>query len=120
MSHEAGPGSLKSYTSGFILSVVLTIAAYFLVVNHVFVGWNLVFALMSLALAQLLVQLIFFLHLGKESSPRWNLIAFTFMITVVLIVAIGTLWIMKNLDYNHGRSPSEIEKSITKDELIKR
>ncbi len=117
---DAAPGSFKSYTIGFILSVVLTLGAYSLVVNHVLTGWNLAFGLIALAILQLLVQLIFFLHLSNESSPRWNLIAFTFMLTVVLIVAIGTLWIMNNLDYNHGHTPSETDQTIIQDELIKR
>ncbi|MDB5171051.1 MAG: putative cytochrome ubiquinol oxidase chain cyoD [Candidatus Saccharibacteria bacterium] len=117
--HGAGQGTLKSYATGFILSVVVTLAAYSLVVHHVFTGWDLVFALIALALVQLLIQLIFFLHLGNESKPRWNLIVFSFMMVVVLIVAIGTLWIMDNLDYNHGHTPSETDNSIIRDELIK-
>jgi cytochrome o ubiquinol oxidase subunit IV len=53
-----------------------------------------------LALLQLFVQLVFFLHLGKEASPRWNLLAFSFAAIVVVIVVGGTLWIMYDLDHN--------------------
>jgi cytochrome o ubiquinol oxidase operon protein cyoD len=63
-------------------------------------GQTLVLVIVGLAVVQLLVQLIFFLHLGKESKPRLNLTIFAFMLLVVGIVAIGSLWIMHNLDYN--------------------
>ena len=52
------------------------------------------------AVMQLLIQLIFFLHLNSESKPRWNLTVFLFIILIVGILVIGTLWIMYNLDYN--------------------
>lgn len=96
----ASHGNFITYTIGFALSVGLTLAAYYVVVNDVFARRELVAAIVGLAVAQLLVQLFFFLHLGKESKPRWNLIVFMFMLMVVGIVVIGSLWIMDNLDYN--------------------
>ena len=97
--HEISRGTTKSYTIGFLVSVVLTIGAYLLVVNHVWSGWALVFALVALAVIQLFVQLVFFLHLSAKSHARWNLFVFLFMLLVVLIVVIGSLWIMHNLNY---------------------
>ncbi|MEO8105561.1 MAG: cytochrome o ubiquinol oxidase subunit IV [Candidatus Saccharibacteria bacterium] len=97
--HEVGQGSLLSYSSGFVLSIILTLAAYQLVVNHLVAGWALIFTILGLAVVQLLVQLLFFLHLGRESKPRWNLVVFLFMVLVVVIIAGGSLWIMKNLNY---------------------
>ena len=97
--HEVGQGSLMSYTTGFISSVILTLAAYQLVVNQVLAGWALIFTILGLATVQLAVQLLFFLHLGRESKPRWNFLVFAFMVIVVVIVAGGSLWIMKNLNY---------------------
>lgn len=96
----AGHGSLATYTAGFVLSVVLTVAAYYFVVNDTFAHRELIAIIVGLAVAQLMVQLLFFLHLGKESKPRWNLIVFMFMLMVVGIVVIGSIWIMDNLDYN--------------------
>jgi len=43
--------------------------------------------------------LIFFLHLGIESKPRWNLLVFYFMVVVLAILLYGSFWIMSNLDY---------------------
>jgi cytochrome o ubiquinol oxidase subunit IV len=106
---EAGHGSLKSYIVGFGLSIALTLIAYVMVVKRLFSGKALVLAIMGLAVIQLYVQLYFFLHMGRESKPRWNLIVFLFMLLVLLIVVGGSLWIMYNLNY-HTMSPSEIMK----------
>lgn len=96
--HE-GYGELKTYVLGFVLSLVLTLASYFLVVEGILTGWNLIFTIGGFALVQAFVQLMFFLHLGSEPPPYWNFITFLFMIMVVLILVIGTLWIMYHLDY---------------------
>ena len=103
---EAAPGNVFSYVIGFLLSLLLTLAAYILVYRHVhslhyeYSHAFLRMSIASLAIAQLLVQLIFFLHLGRESKPRWNLLVFGFALSVVVIVVFGSLWIMNNLDYN--------------------
>lgn len=93
-------GLLVQYVTGFILSIALTLAAYSLVVQRTLpVRW-IIISIVGLAVAQLFVQLFFFLHMGNERKPRWNLMAFLFMVMVVVIVAFGSLWIMNNLDYN--------------------
>lgn len=116
-SHEAGHGTLQSYTKGFIYSVILTVAAFAIIGLQLLNGWLAVGAILSLALAQLLVQLVFFLHLGRDASQRWNVTVFVFMGIIVLIVVIGSLWIMQNLDYSHDhRSPEQINNFILHDE----
>jgi len=99
-AQHAGHGSYLSYTVGFVLSIVFTLAAYFLVVDKILSGRQLVLAIVGLAVAQLFVQLVFFLHLGRESRPRWNQMTFWFAALVVVIVVFGSIWIMENLDYN--------------------
>jgi len=115
----ASHGTILSYIAGFVLSVALTLAAYFTFTNRTLTDPLLVSVIVGLAIAQLLVQLIFFLHLGKESRPRWNLVAFMFMLMVLVIIVFGSLWIMNNLDYNM-MSPKETDNSIMKDEGIYR
>ncbi len=115
--------SVRSYTLGFTLSIMLTASAYTLVSQGIMTGWKQILALALLAILQLLVQLIFFLHLGIGKDASWNVIAFIFMITVVAIIAFGSLWIMYNLDYHHGSDaipPTETSKYIIDDEGIKR
>jgi cytochrome o ubiquinol oxidase operon protein cyoD len=115
--HEAAHGSVRSYTTGFALSVVFTLLAYWLVVERVWEGGVLVAALAVLAIAQLWVQLVFFLHLSRESKPRWNLVVFSFAVLVVLIVVGGSLWIMNNLDYHMmHEEPQKIDQQIIEDE----
>ena len=110
-SHETNNSSTRQYVIGFGLSLILTIAAYILVTQRVFSGWMLLWALSVLAVIQLCVQLIFFLHLTQERRPHWNLQALLFAAGVVVIIVFGSLWIMKNLDYAHHQvSPQEIIK----------
>jgi cytochrome o ubiquinol oxidase operon protein cyoD len=120
--HRTGNrGSLQNYTIGFTLSIVLTLAAYILVryrPDALSYGF-LVFSVVGLAIAQLFVQLQFFIHLGHESKPRWNKLVFIFMLLVLLIIVVGSLWIMSNLHYN-VMSPHETETYIQEEEGIKR
>ncbi|MBA3757678.1 cytochrome o ubiquinol oxidase subunit IV [Candidatus Saccharibacteria bacterium] len=117
--HGAGRGTTVSYLFGFILSLELTLAAYFLVVNRVLESRQLILTIMGLGVAQLLVQLVFFLHLGRESKPRWNLTVFSFMALVLVVLVGGSLWIMSNLDYN-TMTPTEIETKLLEEEAIPR
>lgn len=100
-------GTVKSYLLGFILSILLTLAAYLIVANHLLAGGVLVLTIISLAIIQLWVQLILFLHLGQESGPRWKLAAWLSTVSIILIVVIGSLWIMNNLSY-HMPTDAEI------------
>ena len=85
---------------GFTISFVFTLIAYYIVVQHLLVGWKLITAVISLAISQGIAQLVFYLHLGIESKPRWNLMIFLFMVLIMIIVLGGSMWIMRNLDYN--------------------
>lgn len=102
--------ALRSYVVGFILSVVLTVIAYLLVVNHILSGFGLALAIMGLAAVQLVVQLVFFLHLGLDAKRRWNLAAFLFMGMVLLIIVVGSLWIMNNMNYNMMMTPEQMDQ----------
>jgi len=93
-------GSLQSYVLGFLISLVLTLAAYILVVQRIFTDWMLDLAVAILAIAQALLQLALFLNLAKEAKPRWKLIVFLFMVLIVVILVFGSLWIMNHLNYN--------------------
>jgi cytochrome o ubiquinol oxidase operon protein cyoD len=95
------------YTIGFILSLLLTMAAYFAVRLHPNMHVLLII-LGVLAVVQMVVQLIFFLHLGEEVGPKYKLASFVFMIGILVIVVGGSIWIMNNLNYNMMQmSPTE-------------
>jgi len=105
---------LVAYVVGFILSVVLTLLAYLTVTSHAFSAPVTITLILSFAVVQLYVQLIFFLHLGTESRPRWRLVALAFGVLVVAIVVFGSLWIMDNLNYNMMHSPDKMQQYIDK------
>ncbi|HEX4774444.1 MAG TPA: cytochrome o ubiquinol oxidase subunit IV [Candidatus Saccharimonadales bacterium] len=114
--HDSAPGSVRSYSLGFGLSLLLTLVAYIFANSHKGSGWALIYVLAALAITQLFVQLVFFLHLGRESKPRWNLTVFAFAAMVVVILAFGSLWIMKNLNYGHQLPANETPQQIIQDE----
>ncbi len=91
---------LISYVTGFVSSVGLTLVAYYVVVDRAFGVGALTYTVAGLAVLQLIVQLIFFLHIGQEKGTHWKLVTFIFAVLVILIVVVGSLWIMHNLDYN--------------------
>lgn len=103
--HDGEQATLGLYISGFVLSMLFTLTAFGLVEEHVqslhtvFSHPFLIGATAVLALAQFLAQLYFFLHLGRETKPRWKLLVLGFMILVVLIIVVGSIWIMYNLNY---------------------
>lgn len=88
----------KSYIVGFILSILITLMAYIFVVNHLWPKETLTYIVMGLAIVQLVVQLVFFLHLGR--GDNWKLVTFILALVIVLIIVVGSLWIMDNLNYN--------------------
>ncbi len=99
---ETNHTSIWPYVLGFLLSAILTLSAYFVACDHLFSGLPLALYLFGLALTQALVQLLLFLEIGREPTPRWKLYTFSFMLCVLLILVAGSLWIMSNLNYNLG------------------
>jgi cytochrome o ubiquinol oxidase operon protein cyoD len=93
------------YIIGYGLSIILTVAAFGLVGEHINSGHTypsheFIYAtLILLAIVQLLVQLIAFLHVGEESKPKWNFMALILTLFIVIVVVGGSLWIMRNLMY---------------------
>ena len=90
---------LKSYVTGFILSIVLTLVPYILVTNHLMTPIILVGVILVFAFIQLAVQLIFFLHVKQESKPRLNLFIFILFFCTILVVVVASIWIMQHLNY---------------------
>lgn len=109
----------ESYLAGFGFSIILTIIPYILVTKDVVSGDSAVYSLLAYAVLQLGVQVYFFLHLGSEKAPRWNLISMVFMMAMVLFIGVGTLWIMKNLNYNMMHmDPKTTEQKLLDDQAF--
>lgn len=124
MSKEETKRLYLSYFTGFMWSLLLTLAAFALVKLQLDAGGSaypakvLIGILAVLAIVQLVVQLVFFFHLGREAKPRLNTISFLFMLMVVGIIAFGSLWIMYNLNYN--MMGKDVETYIQHEENIYR
>ena len=105
MSHDhnsagASHGNTKQYTIGFILSVILTVIPFGMVMAGGF-GRGIVMAVIAItAVAQVLVQLVYFLHMNSSSEQRWNVIAFIYTVLCIAVLLSGSVWIMNYLHYN--------------------
>jgi cytochrome o ubiquinol oxidase operon protein cyoD len=92
--------AIYSYVTGFVLSLILTLATYWVVVKHLLTATSGAALIGALALAQTAVQLLFFLRMADERKPHWKLTVFLFMLLVVVVIVFGSLWIMYSLNYN--------------------
>lgn len=100
--HDAGVhATLGGYLIGFGLSVVLTAIPFWLVMSGV-LGSNEVTAItvMVFAAAQIVVHMIFFLHMSPRSEDGWTMMALIFTLVMVLITLAGSLWVMYHLNTN--------------------
>lgn len=89
------PPTRQGYLAGLLLSLILTAAAFALVMSGIPLdaGWR-VGALVVLALIQMGVQAHYFLHLGTASGQAWNLMALIYTLLIVALIVGGSLWIM--------------------------
>jgi cytochrome o ubiquinol oxidase subunit IV len=98
--HHAG-GSLSSYLIGFGLSVVLTAIPFWLVMSGALGDKQLTaLAVMALAAAQIVVHMVYFLHMNTRSEGGWTMMALIFTIIMVVIALTGSLWVMHHLNSN--------------------
>ena len=91
--------SVKEYFTGFVLSVVLTAIPFWLVMAKVIADRNTaVLVLGAFAVMQILVHMVYFLHMNPKSEGGWNLFALIFTAVLLVIVLAGTLWVMHNMN----------------------
>ena len=97
----ASHGTLSTYLLGFVLSVVLTAIPFWLVMSGA-LGDKQVTALVVMAFAavQIVVHMIYFLHLNTTSEGGWTMMALIFTIVMVVIAMTGSLWVMHHLNIN--------------------
>jgi cytochrome o ubiquinol oxidase operon protein cyoD len=92
-------GNLKTYTSGFVLSLILTVISFALVVSGTLPHSVILFGLSAAAVVQMVTHLHYFLNLDACSSVRWNVLALAFTVLIMFIFVGGSIWIMFNLNY---------------------
>ncbi|WNK21282.1 cytochrome o ubiquinol oxidase subunit IV [Halomonas piscis] len=96
----ASHGSVKTYVTGLILSIVLTVIPFAAVMSGAFNTATTVLVIVAMAIAQILVQLVMFMHMNTKSDEGWNLTSFVFTLTILALVVGGSLWIMHHLHLN--------------------
>lgn len=106
--------TLVSYSVGFVISIALTITAYMLVMDQLLSAWTTAIIICLLAIIQLVIQLVFFLHLGHESRPRWKIMALLSTVIILVIIVGGSIWIMFDLDSRMMMSPTDMIKYMNR------
>jgi len=115
-SKQGHHGTMTSYVAGFILSLLFTLIPYYLVVKKPTDKHTILATIIAFAVLQLVVQVVFFLHLGREKKPRWNLFFLTSTIGIILVVVLGSIWIMNHLHYN--MMPMDVTDKVANDEMV--
>jgi cytochrome o ubiquinol oxidase operon protein cyoD len=109
---DAAPhGTLKSYLTGFGLSVILTAIPFWLVMTGV-LGDRQATAMVVVAMAiiQILVHMVYFLHMDVRSESGWTVMALIFTLVLVGIAISGSLWVMYHLTANMAPTPADVGK----------
>lgn len=89
--------TLKGYVIGFILAVILTAIPFYLVMNGAFASRATgIWVILALAIVQIVVHMIYFLHMNTKSDGGWTFMAFIFTVLLVIIVLVGSLWVMNS------------------------
>ncbi|MCE6076575.1 cytochrome o ubiquinol oxidase subunit IV [Agrobacterium vitis] len=111
--HEASHGSMKTYMIGFILSVILTAIPFYLVMSGSLTNKALLAGIvMGLGAIQVVVHMIYFLHMNTKSEGGWNMMALIFTIIVVVIALSGSLWVMHHLNTNMMPMSPEMMRNV--------
>lgn len=93
--------SAREYLNGFVLSVVLTAIPFALAMTKTISNSTLAAVVILLfAAVQIVVHMVYFLHMNTKSEGGWNLLALVFTAVLVIIVLSGSLWVMHHLNTN--------------------
>jgi cytochrome o ubiquinol oxidase operon protein cyoD len=91
---------VRNYLVGLGFATVLTIASFSVPATHLIWGPAVPVALIVLAIAQMGVHLVFFLHVTTGPDNTNNVLALAFGVLVVFLIVAGSIWIMTHLNQN--------------------
>jgi len=98
---DAAHGSLRDYVTGFILSVILTAIPFWLVMGKVFADPGVTtLVILGFAAVQIVVHMVYFLHMNPRSEGGWNMLAMIFTTVMVVIILAGSMWVMYHMNAN--------------------
>jgi cytochrome o ubiquinol oxidase operon protein cyoD len=99
--HHDDHGSLKSYMIGFVLAVILTVIPFWLVMGNVIKDSSTAgIVILTLAAVQVVVHMVYFLHMNSKSEGGWNMLALVFTLLIVAIMLAGSIWVMYHMNVN--------------------
>lgn len=101
--HDDGSShsTFKGYMTGFVLAVILTAIPFWLVMTGQFEKSSTTAAVvLGFAAVQMIVHMIYFLHMNTKSEGGWNMLALIFTLVLVVITLSGSIWVMYHLDHN--------------------
>lgn len=102
---SASHSTFKGYMTGFVLSVILTAIPFWIVLSGgLHTAGMTALVILGFAAVQIVVHMIFFLHMNSKSEGGWTLLALIFTIVLVVITLSGSIWVMYHL--NHNMMPS--------------
>ena len=97
----AAHGSLQGYVVGFVLSVILTAIPFWLVMTKAIESSGMTaLVILGFAAVQIVVHMVYFLHMSAKSEGGWTILALIFTVVLVVITLSGSLWIMYHLKTN--------------------
>jgi cytochrome o ubiquinol oxidase operon protein cyoD len=102
--HDTLLSELSGYLIGLALALILTATSFYVASTPLLWGPGIAVGLVVLAIAQMGVHLVFFLHITSGPDNTNNVLALAFGVLIVLLIMAGTLWIMANLAANMGPS----------------
>lgn len=99
--HASGHGTMRDYVIGFLLSVVLTAIPFWLVMTGAITDKSTTaLVIMAFAMVQIVVHMIYFLHMNTKAENGWTVMALIFTIILLVITLSGSLWVMYHLNHN--------------------
>ena len=98
---QADHGTAQSYVTGFVLAVILTAIPFWLVLGKVFSNsGTTAMVVLGLAALQIVVHMVYFLHMNTKSEGGWTVLALIFTTMLVVIMLSGSIWVMYHLNSN--------------------
>lgn len=107
---EMPHASMRDYVIGFVLSVVLTAIPFWLVMARPLDAGITAAIIMAFAVVQIVVHMVFFLHMTPKAEGGWSLTSLVFTIVVVVIMLAGSLWVMHHLNTNMMPVPHDVSQ----------
>jgi cytochrome o ubiquinol oxidase operon protein cyoD len=98
--HLEAHGSFKDYAIGFILSVILTAIPFWMVMTHQLAPNATKFVILGFAAVQVIVHMVYFLHMNSKSEGGWNMMALILTAILLFIVLTGSIWVMTHMNAN--------------------